>query len=102
MRPGYMLAAAVLHGSRNAPRRNADSKPARRSPMPAQALLDGPQAQHTAPFVPPPTLNGRCALEETDFGPARRLTPPVTVDGTPLRLGPAGRAARQLAPAWSA
>jgi len=99
---GYMLAAAVLHGLAQRATQERGFEARTSLAHAAQALLDGPQAQHTAPFVPPTDAEWSSALEDTDFGPARRLKPPVTVDGTPLRWDRPAARLGSSPPAWSA
>jgi hypothetical protein len=99
---GYMMAAAVL---RLLARRLSDGGggQARLSLARTAALLtdagpatpDRSLAAETAEDLAP-------AVEATSWGPARRLRPPVTVPGAPMRWARAARRLGDDAPAWSA
>ena len=82
---GYLMAAAVLRGLE---RRIATGQgfEARASlAHTAHALSNGPEGNKTPDFAAASEGDYSAAVENTDFGPANRLVPPVGIDGIPMR-----------------
>ena len=94
---GYLLAASALAGLA---RRRADGRGSRwRASLArtARLLVDaGVDGRITGAGIDPAPPDGEVPVERTAWGDARRLPPPVTVDGSPLRwtrpAGPLGTA----------
>ena len=97
---GYMMAAAAL---RLLARRLSDGTAghARLSLARTAALLTGSGAVTPEPdSTPPGPADLAAEVEATSWGPARRLRPPVSVAGLPIRWARAARRLGDDAPAW--
>lgn len=98
---GYVMAAAAVRGLTRR-RRDGIGTIARTSLARIAALLTSmPAPDHQAPFAPAADQDFAPVPEITGWGPARRLNPPLTVAGAPMRwdrpAGPLGSSA----PAWA-
>jgi len=82
---GYLMATAVVRGLT---RRVASARgfEARTSlARTAEVLIAGPAGRADASWAPAGAADFLQALEPTAFGPARRLKPPVVIEGAPMR-----------------
>lgn len=93
---GHVMAAAAIRGLTRRLTTGRGSS-ARTSLARAAALLTAaPVGERNQGFVPVADADFADTVEQTGWGPARRLRPPVTVDGAPMRwdlpAGPLGTA----------
>jgi hypothetical protein len=94
---GYLLAAAVLRGL-VVQRATGSGWRARASlARTAEALVQARVEEPAEPLAPESTTDVADTLEKTAWGPARRLRPPVSIGGIPMRwdlpAGPLGAVA---------
>ena len=82
---GYFLAAAAIRGLTNRFKSGAGFEARTSLARMAALLIDQPSAQENAPIAPEKPSDLSENIEETSWGPARRIKPPVIVDGAPLR-----------------
>jgi len=88
---GYFLAAAAVRGLTERAASGAGSS-RRLSLAGVAALLANERAGANAPFATAGETDYTPEIESTDWGPARRLRPPVAVEGAPMLWArPAGR-----------
>ncbi len=81
---GYLIAAAVIAGVRGR-LVDATASTARLSlARTARLLVDAGLANGTAPWSSVGENDLSPVVEATDWGPAKRLSPPVAIDGTPM------------------
>jgi hypothetical protein len=66
----------------------------------AALLIDQPIAQQSEPIAPEEPNDLSENIEETTWGPARRIRPPVIVDGSPLRWDLPASALGSSEPKW--
>jgi hypothetical protein len=97
---GYVMAAAVLHGLAQRVAGGHGFEARTSLAHAAHVLVSGPRTEHTAPFDPPGEDEWSDGIEKTDFGPARRLTPPVKIEGTSMRWDRPAARLGSSAPAW--
>ena len=97
---GYVMAAAVLRGLAQRVNRGHGFEARTSLAHAARVLVNGPRAEHTAPFDPPGEDEWSDGIESTDFGPARRLKAPVTIEGAPMRWDRPAAKLGTSAPAW--
>jgi hypothetical protein len=96
---GYLLAAAAVRGLTERAASGAGSS-RRLSLARVATLLASERADETAPLAPVGESDFAPEIEPTDWGPARRLTPPAAVEGAlMLWPRPAGRLGA-APPAW--
>ncbi len=99
---GYMMAAAVL---RLLSRRVSDGTGGRARLSLARTaafLIDGGAAPPEPAFAAETAADVAPEIEATAWGPARRLRPPVSVAGAPMRWARPARRLGADAPAWAA
>ncbi|MEM9010977.1 MAG: CoA transferase [Pseudomonadota bacterium] len=97
---GYLLAAAAVQGL--ARRRNGGGHAARASlARTAHLLLQHPSEMTTNPLTRPIADDYAPDLEQTPWGPARRLRPPLSLPGAPMRWDRPASALGSAEPAWS-
>ncbi|KVM95654.1 CoA transferase [Burkholderia stagnalis] len=98
---GYLLAAAAIRGLT---RRLATHTGTRtRASLARTALLfasGGMQAQDRALIVPEDACDLSATIEDTSWGPARRVHAPVQVDGAPMHWAHPARALGSSIAAW--
>ena len=82
---GYFMAAAAIRGLTDRLKTGAGCQARTSLARMAVLLISQPVAQTREAIAPetPNDLSGK--IEKTDWGPARRIKPPVVVDGAPLR-----------------
>ena len=89
---GYMLACAVLRALTRRLHTGEASEVRASLAKTADLLVAAPTDGQQAPLCPAEASDYAEALESTPWGPARRMKPPLTVAGAPLRWHrPAGR-----------
>jgi CoA-transferase family III len=97
---GYVMAASVLHGLNQRSRTGQGSLWRTSLARVAEFLASAPAAEDLAPLAPIADADYAPDLEQTAWGPLRRLHPPLEVEGAPafwaLPAGPLGRDP----PAW--
>jgi hypothetical protein len=97
---GYLMAAAVLRGLERRIATGGGFEARASLARTAHALMSGPEGKATADFAAASQSDYCAAIENTDFGPALRLAPPVAIDGTAMRWDlPAARLGSSP-PAW--
>jgi crotonobetainyl-CoA:carnitine CoA-transferase CaiB-like acyl-CoA transferase len=97
---GYLLAAEVVRGLAQR-MTTAQGFEARASlARTAQLLVSGPAGKAGAELAPVAGEDWSNVIEATDFGPALRLRPPLTVDAAPMRWDRPAAALGSSAPAW--
>jgi hypothetical protein len=98
---GYVMAAAVLRGltRRVTTGRGYEARTA--LACAAHALVSGPSARSTAELPAPTDSEWSTAIEQTGFGPVRRLVPAVSVDGAPMRWDRPAARLGSSPPAWT-
>ena len=81
---GYLLASAALHGwARHG--QDGSGLTARVSlARTAKILIDGPRTDANTDLAPATDVDWQPELEQTAWGPSRRLRPPVSIEGVPL------------------
>jgi crotonobetainyl-CoA:carnitine CoA-transferase CaiB-like acyl-CoA transferase len=98
---GYLMAAAAVRAVTTRLRGDGASTTKFSLARTAKALLDaGPASKETA-FAEETEADLAPSIEETAWGQARRLTPPVQIDGVDLRWSRPATALGSAAPAWS-
>jgi crotonobetainyl-CoA:carnitine CoA-transferase CaiB-like acyl-CoA transferase len=98
---GYVMAAAVLRGltERATSGRGCEARTA--LAYAAHALVHGPAARSSAEFPPAAEDEWSPGIEHTGFGQARRLRPPMSVEGAPMRWDLPAPRLGSAAPAWT-
>ncbi len=81
---GYLLAAAAVRGLTGV-LQGGEGSAARTSLARVAALLTSLPTPPRLPFTPKGEGDFAPAIEETSWGPLRRLRPPAVVDGAPMR-----------------
>ena len=82
---GYLMASAAIRGLTNRLKTGAGCQ-ARTSLARMAAMLISQPVARTREAIAPETQNDHSGnVEETAWGPARRIKPPVVVDGAPLQ-----------------
>lgn len=97
---GYIMAAAALSGLTNRLRSKTGFRARTSLARVAQLLIDGPRPERGSPLAPVRESDYNDEVENTAWGPALRLKPPLEIDGCALRWDvPAGRLG-SFAPEW--
>lgn len=97
---GYLMAASAIRG---VTRRLAEGRgtTARLSlARTAKFLLDAPSAFDTSPLEAESEADLSPATEATDWGPARRLKPPIEIAGVPVQWERPARQLGSAVPRW--
>jgi CoA-transferase family III len=81
---GYLLAAAALRGLGRRLGGGGGCRARLSLARTGQALIDGGTQRDEPPLEPECESDIDPGLEITSWGPARRLQPPVTIEGTPM------------------
>jgi CoA-transferase family III len=97
---GYFLAAAAIRGLTNRFKSGAGFEARTSLARMAALLIDQPGTQENAPIAPEEPSDLSENIEETSWGPARRIKPPVIVDGAPLRWDLPASALGSSEPKW--
>jgi len=97
---GYFLAAAAIRGLTNRFKSGAGFEARTSLARMAALLIDQPGAQENAPIAPEEPSDLSENVEKTSWGPARRIKPPVVVDGAPLRWDLPASALGSSEPKW--
>lgn len=96
---GYLMAAAALTALRDAAA-GRGLRNARLSLARTAALLAGHPADTRVPFAPAGVADLRDGVEDTPWGPARRLRAPLDIAGVPMRWDRPACALGSHVPAW--
>jgi CoA-transferase family III len=89
---GYLMATAAIRGLTNRLRVGAGCEVRTSLARMAALLIDQPASGKSEPIAPEEPNDISEATEETAWGPARRVKPPVVVDGAPMQWErPAGQ-----------
>jgi hypothetical protein len=98
---GYMIGAAAVRGLREQAESGRGSI-WRLSLARTAGLLTGSDAQPIAESLASPGPDDMSnEIEQTSWGPARRLRPPLTISGTPLRWDSPARGLGSASPCWA-
>ncbi len=101
---GYLMAAAVLRGltlrQRSGQGFEARASLARTAMLLMSEQVPDPLPDRPAAFAPAADADIDPALEASDFGPARRLWPPLRVEGSVLAWPRAAAQLGSAAPLW--
>jgi CoA-transferase family III len=97
---GYFLAAAAIRGLTNRFKSGAGCEARTSLARMAALLVDQPAAQENALIAPEGPSDLSENIEQTSWGPARRIKPPVIVDGAPLRWDLPASALGSSEPKW--
>jgi hypothetical protein len=97
---GYLLAAAVVRGLalRMSTAKGCEARAS--LARTAQLFVSGPAGRAGGELAPAAGEDWSDAVEATDFGPALRLRPPLTVGGAPMHWDRPAAALGSSAPAW--
>ena len=82
---GYILATAAIRGLTERGASGQGSTWRASLARTAALLASVPAAGETSPFADPSAADLADGVEATAWGPARRLRPPVAIDGAPMR-----------------
>jgi hypothetical protein len=82
---GYLMAAAAIRGLTHRVKAGAGSEARASLARMAALLIDQPIAQRHRPIAPEGPEDLSANIEDTAWGPARRVKPPVEVAGASLR-----------------
>jgi hypothetical protein len=97
---GYLLAAAVLRGltQKLATGRGCDARLS--LARTAKVLIDGPRGDAGGEPLAAQEADWSADVERTDFGPVRRLRPPLSIEGAPMRWDRPSAALGSSAAVW--
>jgi crotonobetainyl-CoA:carnitine CoA-transferase CaiB-like acyl-CoA transferase len=98
---GYLLAAAALRGVQARLTEQRALRLRLSLARNARLLIDSPRPQQRAPWQPLRADDIDPAIEQTTWGPARRIRAPLAVDGAPLRWERPATALGMAAPDWA-
>ena len=98
---GYLLAAAAIRLLDRRVREGRGGGARLSLARTAGLLLDGDRAPSTGAFAPEAGEDFARAIEETAWGPARRLRPPLTIEGAPMAWALAARRLGTDPAAWA-
>jgi hypothetical protein len=97
---GYLMAAAALRGLREQAESGGGSEWQLSLARTAALLTSRGTRETTQALANPGPDDMSAEVENTSWGPARRLRPPLTISGTPLKWDRPAGALGQEAPAW--
>jgi hypothetical protein len=97
---GYFLAAAAIRGLTHRFETGMGFEARTSLARMAGLLIDQPIAQQGEPIAPEEPNDLSENIEATTWGPARRIKPPVVVDGSPLRWDLPASALGSSEPKW--
>jgi hypothetical protein len=97
---GYLLAAAALRGLTTRLTTGAGLEARISLARVAAALIDYSETPDSSPLAPEAPADLADGAEATAWGPARRLRPPVTIGGTPLRWERPANRLGSSSPTW--
>lgn len=98
---GYLMAATALRGVTERLRHGRGMAGRLSLARTAKFLVDRASGAPSEPLAPETAADLSVAVEQTDWGAARRLVPPVVVEGVPMRWPhPAGNLG-SAKPTWS-
>ncbi len=98
---GYVIAAAVVRGLTRRLSTGAGTV-ARTSLARTAALLAGLPAKDEPPLAPETPADGTQQLEQTSWGPARRLRPPCALAGAPMHWNHPATSLGSASASWTA
>ena len=100
---GYLLAMAAIDGWVDRLTTGCGTVATASLARTASLLMTGPEGDLGASMAPATPADESPAVETTWWGPARRLRPPIAIDGVPLRWdrGASALGSNQGPPAWS-
>jgi crotonobetainyl-CoA:carnitine CoA-transferase CaiB-like acyl-CoA transferase len=97
---GYFLAAAAIRGLSNRCETGMGFEARASLARMAALLIDQPIAQQSGPIAPEEPDDLSENIEETTWGPARRIKPPLIIDGSPLKWDLPASALGSSEPKW--
>ncbi len=97
---GYLLAAAVLRGLTTRLTTGAGLEARTSLARVATVLIDHPVGSSASPLAPETPADFSDEIEATAWGPARRLRPPITIAGAPLRWDRPAVSLGSSPPSW--
>jgi hypothetical protein len=97
---GYFLAAAAIRGLTTRFETGTGFEVRTSLARMAALLIDQPIAQQNEPIAPEQPNDLSENIEETTWGPARRIKPPLFVDGSPIRWDLPASALGSSEPNW--
>jgi hypothetical protein len=99
---GYLMAAAVLRGLAERLRTGAGSRARLSLARTGRLLMDHPPGEaRLGPIAPETSADLAVDLEQTAWGPARRLRSPLAMTGVPLRWSLPAGPLHGAPPAWA-
>ena len=99
---GYIMAAAVVRGLTRRLRDGNGSTTRTSLARTAALLTSAPIAERNEAFAKEDAADFPDAIEQTSWGPARRMQPPVAVDGAAMRWALPASALGSSQPVWLA
>jgi hypothetical protein len=97
---GYLMAAAVVRGLNHRMTTGRGFEARASLARTAHLLVSEPVGMAPAEFAPPAEADWSQISEATEFGPARRLRPPLTIEDTPMHWDRPAVKLGSSAPAW--
>lgn len=97
---GYLLAASALRGLTTRLTTGAGLEARTSLARVAATLIDHPANSDASPLAPETPADLAGGIEATAWGPARRLRPPVVIEGAPLRWDRPASALGSSPPQW--
>jgi crotonobetainyl-CoA:carnitine CoA-transferase CaiB-like acyl-CoA transferase len=97
---GYLMAAAAVHGlvQRIASGHGFEARTS--LARTAELLINGPAGKVAGDLVPPRDEDWSDGIEATQFGPARRLRPSITIGAAPMHWNRPAVTLGSSVPAW--
>jgi hypothetical protein len=88
---GYLMAAAAVRGLTRRLAQGYGSEGRLSLARTAKLLIDEGASNSSSPLLPETAADVSAEMENTTWGEARRLIPPVTIEGVPMKwVYPAG------------
>jgi crotonobetainyl-CoA:carnitine CoA-transferase CaiB-like acyl-CoA transferase len=97
---GYLIAASVVRGLTRRLTEGKGSITRTSLARTAALLTTAPIAERNEAFAPKSAADFNAAIEQTSWGPARRMKPPVMVDGAAMRWDLPATALGSSRPIW--
>ena len=99
---GYLIAAAAIRGVTARLTRGTGLDARLSLARTAKLLIDQGEGFSAPPFTPESEADVAPAIEATAWGEARRLVPPVAIEGVPMRWDSPAADLGSAEPAWPA
>ena len=97
---GYLMAAVAIRGVTRRLVEGTGTEARLSLARTAKLLLDAGAADATAALSPETSADLSPTIEATDWGPAQRLNPPITIDSTPMHWDLPARKLGSSEPRW--